>query len=232
MARWVHRENVAKLPFPDDEEGRALAASIGATVAELNAEAVDDLAADVVFDAMSQTGLIGFAEQEDVDRKRDSFLTSDGAFDAEAFNGALTRSRLNTAAALSVARVVPALILCGLGVHYLPEILEMAAQVEAQVRSNWQHDPWSCFVPVPLLGYVYAAATTKSERPAGTTGARTSSGRALNYQERAIQERDEYYKERMRRKKKGELADEKLTPRFDELFQDCLLYTSPSPRDS
>ena len=40
MARWVHRENVGSLPFPDDEAGRALAASVGATVAELNAEPV------------------------------------------------------------------------------------------------------------------------------------------------------------------------------------------------
>ena len=38
VARWVHRENCGSLPFPDDEEGRALAASFGATVEELNAE--------------------------------------------------------------------------------------------------------------------------------------------------------------------------------------------------
>ena len=74
VARWVHRENVGLLPFPDDAEGRALAASVGCTVAELNAEPVDELAADVVFDAMSQTGLIGFAEQDEVDRARASFL--------------------------------------------------------------------------------------------------------------------------------------------------------------
>ena len=64
MARWVHRESVGSLPFEDTEENRALAASVGSTVEELNATPVDDVAADVVFDALSQTGLIGFAEQE------------------------------------------------------------------------------------------------------------------------------------------------------------------------
>ena len=56
VARWVHRENVGSLPFPDDAAGRALAASVGATVAELNAEPVDETAADVLFDAISDTG--------------------------------------------------------------------------------------------------------------------------------------------------------------------------------
>lgn len=59
VARWVHRENVGQLPFPDDEEGRALAASVGATVEELNAESVDELAADVLFDALADTGMMG-----------------------------------------------------------------------------------------------------------------------------------------------------------------------------
>ena len=48
VARWVHRESVGSLPFADDAEGRALAASVGSTVEELNAEPVDELAADVV----------------------------------------------------------------------------------------------------------------------------------------------------------------------------------------
>ena len=46
------------------------------------------------------------------------------------------------------------------------------------------------------------------------TGART-----LNYQERAILERDQAYKEKMRLKKSGEL-DEEITPKLDEIFQD------------
>ena len=98
------------MSFEDNEENRALAASVGKTVEEMNAMPVDEVAADVVFDAMSQTGLIGFAEQEEVDRKRESFLTSDGGFDADSFGASLVRSRINTAAALSGVRVVPPLI--------------------------------------------------------------------------------------------------------------------------
>ena len=60
----MHREAVSSLPFADDAEGRALAASVGATVAELNAEPVDAIAADVVFDALSMTGMTGFVGAE------------------------------------------------------------------------------------------------------------------------------------------------------------------------
>ena len=44
VQRWAHGENVAMLPFTD----AALAASVGATVEELNAEPVDPLAAEIV----------------------------------------------------------------------------------------------------------------------------------------------------------------------------------------
>lgn len=134
VARWVHRENVGSLPFPDDAAGRALAASVGATVAELNAEAVEPLAADVVFDALSHTGMVGFADSEDVDRKRASFLTAAGGFNAERFDGSLARSRLNTASALSAVRVVPPLFAFGVAYHHLPQILEMGADFQAQLQ--------------------------------------------------------------------------------------------------
>jgi hypothetical protein len=214
VARWVHRENVGLLPFPDDEEGRVLAASVNATVAELNAEPVNEMAADVLFDAMSQTGLIGFAEQDEVDRARASFLTAEGRFDEDAFGASLVRSRLNTAAALSAARVLPALILGGIGYRYLPELLAMASDIEAQVKANWQYSPVASLIPIPILGYLALAASSASERSSGTTGQRE-----LNYQERAILQRDEYYRERMRLKKSGDL-EATATPRFDELFQE------------
>ena len=134
VARWVHRENVGKLPFPDDEAGRALAASVGATVAELNAEPVEELAADVVFDALSQTGMVGFAEEEEVDRKRASFLTADGSFNHDVFGASLARSRIHSAAALSGVRVIPPAIILGVMYHHLPQLLEMAAAAQAQVK--------------------------------------------------------------------------------------------------
>ena len=52
MQRWAHNENLALLPFGEalDDGGVALAASVGATPAELQAEPLDPLALDVVFD--------------------------------------------------------------------------------------------------------------------------------------------------------------------------------------
>ena len=49
VQRWVHSENVGLLPFTDE----AMAASVGATAAELDAEPIDKLAAEIVFDALS-----------------------------------------------------------------------------------------------------------------------------------------------------------------------------------
>ena len=61
VQRWAHNENLALLPFGEalDDGGVALAASVGATPAELQAEPLDPLALDVVFDALctSQSGL-------------------------------------------------------------------------------------------------------------------------------------------------------------------------------
>lgn len=90
------------------------------------------------------------------------------------------------------------------------------------MKLNWQYNPISCFVPIPLLGYVAAAFNSTSSRSTQVGGGGSTAGRALNYQERAILERDEAYKERMRRKKSGELDElEKApTPRFDELFRE------------
>jgi len=213
VARWVHRENVGSLPFPDDEAGRALAASVGATVEELNAEPVDETAADVVFDALSHTGMVGFADSEDVDRKRASFLTTDGGFNAETFDRSLAISRVNTASALSAVRVVPPLFAVGVGYHHLPQILEMSADFQAQIERNWAHHPWTFLLPVvPLVAIVYRAVTfvPAMERP--------DMPHPLTYQERAVLERDELYVQKMRLKKAGGLEEERVA-KFDELFK-------------
>ena len=77
--------NVGLLPFTDD----ALAASVGCTAAELNAEPIDQLAVDVVFDALaeSQSGIVG---REECDARRAAFTAADGAFDAAAFADGLS----------------------------------------------------------------------------------------------------------------------------------------------
>lgn len=210
VARWVHRENCGSLPFPDDEAGRALAASVGATVEELNAEAVDPIAADVLFDAIADTGLMGFAEEEAVDRKRASFLTASGGFNADAFGGAILRSRVNTAAAVSGVRVVPPTIFAGVGLAHLDDLKDMYEASRASFELNMATHPWT--IAIPLCGIpLFARAMTF------TPPRERSRDRTLNYQERAILERDEYYKERMKLKRAGKLEEE-YTPKVDELF--------------
>ena len=89
-----------------------------------------------------------------------------------------------------------------------------AAKLDSPLRQlNWELHPASCFIPILPIGafiYRWQTFTPAMER----TGART-----LNYQERAILERDQAYKEKMRLKKSGEL-DEEITPKLDEIFQD------------
>ena len=221
-----HRENVGTLKFEDTEENRALAASVGATVEELNAEPVEELAADVVFDALSQTGMVGFAEEEEVDRKRASFIGGDGSFNADAFGKSLVRSRVNSAAALSGVRVIPPSIMVGIGYHYLPQIIQMKDEIETQFKMNMDTHPWTILVPIVTLGpFIYKAMTfvPAMERPMGAGMDGLPVSRTLNYQERAILARDEFYKERMRRKKSGQLTDKEkeVTPILNaELFAD------------
>lgn len=194
-----------------------------------------------------------------VDRARASFLTDDGSFDSESFGASLVRSRINTAAVLSTARVLPAFIIGGIAFRYMPQLIEIASDVQAQVKVrdvagrgarasklwrqpqafcaratrahvhfaqstagarplhslsrglaralgdagrapcwqlNWQYNPLSCLLPLPVLGYIAAVTNAKSRR-----SSRNSSQRDLNYQERAILERDVYYRKRMRLKK-------------------------------
>ena len=77
----------------------------------------------------------------------------------ETFRASLVRSRLNTAAALSAARVLPALILGGIAYRYLPQLLAMASDLEAQVLRNWQYRPGRPRMPRPhpstVLGYPF-----------------------------------------------------------------------------
>ena len=102
VQRWVHNENVGMLPFTDEK----LAASVGATVEELNAEPIDPLAAEVVFDALSGS-MSGLAYQEQTDELRESFVDAAGGFDEAAFGNALVTSRSTIAASLLVYPGLP-----------------------------------------------------------------------------------------------------------------------------
>lgn len=95
--RWWHNQNVGSLPFQDE----ALAASVGATAAELDAEGVSDIACDVVFDALSESKS-GIVDKALIDARRASCTTRDGAFDADSFAAHLGAARKNVAVSLAI----------------------------------------------------------------------------------------------------------------------------------
>ena len=233
LPRWVHRESVGRLPFADDEAGRALAASVGATVEELNKEPVDDLAADVVFDALSMTGMTGFVNEEECDLRRASFHTADGGFDAENFGSSLGRSRRNLLGVLILGPGVFLLGLVSVAIHFLPQILESSDAFSAKIERNMQlGGPFACIIPAAVFALAGRSAkfvpSWQRQEGGGTSGSILNSGGVkskgkgkaasaegkeepsaaqplvLNYQQRATKRRDELYLERMKRKRRGE----------------------------
>ena len=151
VQRWVHAENVGSLPFTSE----TLAASVGATVEELNAEPVDDLAAQTVFDALCASKA-GFVNATICDERRASFLTADGALDVQAFGNALDTARRNIVVGLLIYPGF--LIFVGLVVAVQVDawhlLLAAAAQVAEQSKSNVQTygaGPILCALPVFAL---------------------------------------------------------------------------------
>ena len=91
---------------------------------------------------------MGFAEEEAVDRKRASFLTASGGFNADAFGGAILRSRVNTAAAVSGVRVVPPTIFAGVGLAHLDDLKDMYEASRASFELNMATHPWTIAMPL------------------------------------------------------------------------------------
>ena len=207
LPRWVHRETVGSLPFVDDEAGRALAASIGATVAELNAEPVDAVASDVVFDALSMTGMTGFVPETVCDERRASFLTTSGGFDADAFGRALGRSRRNLFGVLALGPGAFSLILLTLSYTYLPQLLDTLlgpaamAKVERQVALG---GPFAFLIPAAVLFRVAIFSPAVAEAVGIKKPRDAAEPLELSRQQRATKARDELYLERMRAKRRGE----------------------------
>ena len=164
VARWVHGDNVGELPFTDAK----LAASIGATVEELNAEPVDPLAADVVFDALSGSAA-GFVLEEECDARRASFLTGDGGFDASAFASALGDTRRNLLGVYIFGPGIGVLAAALVAYRWLPELLEGTAQFTAQVERNVEAGGPLVLV-VPLLALAALAAQAVGFTPAFERG--------------------------------------------------------------
>ena len=94
VQRYWHAQNVGLLPF----KNKALAASIGCTVNEMNALPVNPLAAEIVFDALARSQG-GITEAEFANERRASWVTADGGFDAEAFEADLVEGRWTVAKA-------------------------------------------------------------------------------------------------------------------------------------
>lgn len=211
VARWVHRENVAKLPFTDE----ALAKSIGVSVAELNAEPVDEEAAEVVFDALCGS-MAGFVDEEQCDAKRQSFIAADGGFDEESFRRALGETRRNNIAVLALGPGLGVSVLGLIGYRWLPTLLESANDAQAKMSAVYAADgPASLLLPFAVVGGL--AANFMYEAQSGRRGGAASTARpALTYKERDILKQDELFLEKMKRKKKGELLDEEEAPKISE----------------
>ena len=88
VQRYWFAQNVGQLPF----RSKALAASVGSSVAELSRQPINPLAVDVAFDALAQSKS-GILKREVCDARRASYEGADG-FDAEALSSDLFRGRL------------------------------------------------------------------------------------------------------------------------------------------
>lgn len=209
VARWVHKENVAKLPFTD----AALAKSIGVSVAELNAEPVDEEAAEVVFDALCGS-MAGFVDEEQCDAKRQTFIDEDGGFDEEGFRRALGETRRNNIAVLALGPGLGVGVLGLVGYKWLPTLLESATDAQAKMSAVYATDgPASLLLPMAVIGGF--AANFVYEAQSGRRGGAASTARpALTYKERDILKQDELFLDKMKRKKRGELLDEEEAPKI------------------
>ena len=207
VQRWVHAENVGTLPFED----AALAASVGATVDELNAEPIDPLAAEVVFDALCGS-MAGFVDEAECDERRQSFIAADGSFDSEQFGASLDATRAEILRALAIFPGIWILVLGLIANRWLPIALSYLDTITNTISENVEANGPSALL-LPAWGVLGVALSL-------LVGTRTSPGLlrtalmgkeamadgeyVLDYKERAILEQDELYLQRMARRKRGE----------------------------
>lgn len=97
VQRFLFVDNVPTLPFQD----AALASSVGASAAELNAEPVRPLALQIVFDGLTASKS-SFANATEANARRASYQLPDGGLDAAALQADLAKARLNIFAFASV----------------------------------------------------------------------------------------------------------------------------------
>ena len=136
VQRWVHSENVGLLPFTDE----AMAASVGATAAELDAEPIDKLAAEIVFDALSASQS-GVCPIDDCNARRASYTdAATGGFDADAFAAGLRRAKLNICGAYAVYPGALNLVMLGVAIKLDAYHLGLDALQEGKVNllEQWE----------------------------------------------------------------------------------------------
>jgi len=205
VQRWAHAENVAMLPFTDE----ALASSVGATVEELNAEPIDELAAQVVFDALCGS-MSGVVEQERCDEMRATFVTSSGSFDEEAFSFALDEARGTISGALLVFPGLPILVVGLVANKWSPVALASLSGIASQVQASVDESgPAALLLPTwAALGALFTVLIGTNTAPGvlrrWVVGVDADAERQLDYKERAILEQDELYLQKMARRKRGE----------------------------
>lgn len=165
VQRFILNSTVGLLPF----ENEALAASVGATARELNAEPIDPRAVDVCFDALSasQSGIIN---REECDERRAGFETADGAFDDVAFADALSTARRNIVLSYALYPGLPNAIFLFLAwrLDAFSGALESADDVLGVVQQNWETmGVGSLLLPLLPLGLIaYGAANPPSSSKA------------------------------------------------------------------
>lgn len=187
VQRWVLRDNVGMLPFTDE----ALAASVGATAAELDAEPISPLAVDVVFDALTSS-MSDMVPTEQCDARRASFVTPGGGFDADGFGGALGRARVTIVSALALFPGFFVFVGAVLAwkIDALGLALGWAAAFDGGVRENWEESGPATLVLPALIALVL----TQGKSYGGL-------------EEASIKAQDGLYLERKARKKRGDEAE-------------------------
>ena len=186
VQRCWHTDNVGLLPFADG----ALAASIGASASELNAEAINPLAAEIVFDALAISNA-GFVRKEECDARRASFITAHGGFDAQAFGANVVGARVNVWKALAVfpGSLIAVVLVTGSQLDWYHVGLDGLSELEQKVRYNVEtYGIGSALLMVPVVGVTFAGLR----------------GPKFGIAEANVRAGDRAYLEKMRRRKRGE----------------------------
>jgi len=115
VQRYWHNQNVQLLKFTS----KPLAASVGATVQEMNQLPINPRATEIVFDALSRSQG-GITEEATCDERRAAWQFADGSFNADAFDEDLWEARKTVASAYFLFPGLPFIV--SNAVFYSPKV--------------------------------------------------------------------------------------------------------------